>query len=171
MRGACDLGGRPLGFAPRSPRHERCNTHLSKNTFRQNATEDVRICWPPPANLTDICAWEGKFFFFFLMTSGMSSSQRRPDRPQFQRVQLRCWRNQKKNVRDIVQQLTNALESASKEHAPIHTEYFHSGGATTWNMPSVPQTCAHWSLGTRMAPDGTTLAYKFCDEKGFRDWV
>ena len=36
MAGACDLGGRPLGFAPRSPRYERGNTHLSKNTLSQN---------------------------------------------------------------------------------------------------------------------------------------
>ena len=31
--GACDPGGRPLGLAPRSPRHKGSNTHLSKNTF------------------------------------------------------------------------------------------------------------------------------------------
>ena len=30
--GACDPGGRPPGLAPRSPRHEGSNTHLSRNT-------------------------------------------------------------------------------------------------------------------------------------------
>ena len=35
MIGACDFGGRPLGFAPRSPRHKGGNTHLSKNTCIQ----------------------------------------------------------------------------------------------------------------------------------------
>ena len=34
--GAVDLGGRPLGSTPRSPRHEGGNTHLSKNTLTQN---------------------------------------------------------------------------------------------------------------------------------------
>ena len=32
----CDPGGHPLRFAPRSPRHEGSNTHLTKNTLSQN---------------------------------------------------------------------------------------------------------------------------------------
>ena len=35
--GACDPGGRPQGLAPRSPRHEGGNTHLSKNTCHLSA--------------------------------------------------------------------------------------------------------------------------------------
>ena len=37
MVGACDPGGRPLGLAPRSPRNEVGNTHLSKNTYHLSA--------------------------------------------------------------------------------------------------------------------------------------
>ena len=33
MAGACDLQGRPLRCAPRSPRYERGNTHLSNSAF------------------------------------------------------------------------------------------------------------------------------------------
>ena len=51
MVGACDPGNRPLGLAPRSPRHEGGNAHLSKNTLAMLFSCGLRppsiSCRPP----------------------------------------------------------------------------------------------------------------------------
>ena len=43
MLGACDLGGRPSGFAPKSSRHERGNTHLSKSIWVREKLKTVLL--------------------------------------------------------------------------------------------------------------------------------